>query len=75
MEGEELAVDSDAELVEIEYGYVTRDRRILLRATPADVHVLVAEVARRGWQVRAHPVEVFGIADGRETLLADLDRR
>lgn len=68
-------MDSDAALVEIEYGYVTRDRRILMRATPADVDALVAEVARRGWQVRPHPVEVFGIADGRETLLADLERR
>lgn len=67
-------MDSYPELVEIEYGYVTRDRRILMRATPQTI-----TPGRRGsparWQVRPHPVEVFGIADGRETLLADLDRR
>jgi hypothetical protein len=68
-------VDNDPELFEIEYGYVTRDRRILVRATRAEIDALVAEVAQRGWQVRPHPVDEFGIADGRATLLADLERR
>lgn len=68
-------MDSDAELFEIEYGYVTRDRRILVRATRPEVDALVAQIAQRGWQVRPHPVDVFGLDDGRETLLADLERR
>lgn len=68
-------MDSDAELIEIEYGYLKLDRRVLVRATKADVDRLVADVTQLGWLVRPHSVDVYGITDARDAVLADLEGR
>lgn len=68
-------MDEGLQLSEIEYGYVKMDQRIVVRATPAEVDVLVAEIAKRGWNIRSRRVDVIDIANARDRLLADLERR
>jgi hypothetical protein len=62
-------------LSEIEYGYVKVDQRIVVRATPAEVDALVAEIAMRGWTIRSRRVDVIDIATALDKLLADLEGR
>ncbi|MBA2720273.1 MAG: hypothetical protein H0U52_13690 [Chloroflexi bacterium] len=68
-------MDEGLQLSEIEYGYVNMDQRIVVRAIPAEVDALVAEIARRGWNVRSRRVDVIDIANARDRLLADLEGR
>ncbi len=68
-------MDEGLQLAEIEYGYVKMDQRIVVRATPAEVDALVAEIAKRGWNIRSRRVDVIDIANARDRLLADLEGR
>jgi hypothetical protein len=65
----------DHQLYEIEYGYIKVDQRIVVRATPAEVDALVAEIAKRGWNIRSRRVDVIDIANASDRLLADLEER
>jgi hypothetical protein len=66
-------LDEGLQLSEIEYGYVQMDQRIVVRATRDEVDTLVAEIAKRGWNIRSRRVDVIDIANARDRLLADLE--
>lgn len=68
-------MDEGLQLSEIEYGYVKMDQRIVVRATRDEVDALVAEIAKRGWNIRSRRVDVIDMANARDRLLADLEGR